>query len=138
MSGVDNLYDTRAKSFDAGDVVGEDTHVTSGGGEVDLNHIGRGEDGLNVHDRGERRAQVVLHVVTYLVGKDQGELDFVRGLSIAATASGECPGCTPGQRRGETKRRHCDECSVLSGPAEFLELSSGKRRVAESARVKPR
>ena len=43
---VNDLYDTRAESFDTGDVVGEDTHVTSGSGDVDLNYIGRGEDRL--------------------------------------------------------------------------------------------
>ena len=43
---VDDLYDTGAQSFDAGNVVGEDTHVTGRGGKVDLDHIGRGEDGL--------------------------------------------------------------------------------------------
>lgn len=43
---LDNLYDTGTESLDSGNVVGEDTHVTGSGGEVDLGHGGRGVDGL--------------------------------------------------------------------------------------------
>lgn len=85
------------------------------------------------HDGHEFRSRMLLYVITYLVGKDEGELDFVGGLSIATAACSERLGCPPGQRRGETKRRHSGECNVLCGPVS--RVSSGKRRVAQSARV---
>lgn len=38
---LDNLNHTRPESLDGRNVVGEDTHVTSSGGNVDLNDTGR-------------------------------------------------------------------------------------------------
>lgn len=43
---TDNLYDTRAKLLNGGDVVGENTHVTRGGGNVDLLDVDILKDGL--------------------------------------------------------------------------------------------
>lgn len=43
---LNDLHNTRTDSFDAWDVVGEDTHVTSGSGKVDLNYVRRAEDRL--------------------------------------------------------------------------------------------
>lgn len=45
---LDNLNHTRPESLDGGNVVGEDTHVTSSGGDVDLNDTGRRVEGLLV------------------------------------------------------------------------------------------
>ena len=37
---LDNLNETGSQLLDGGDVAGEDTHVTSLGGNVDLNAVG--------------------------------------------------------------------------------------------------
>lgn len=43
---------------------------------------------------------------TYLVGEDQGELNFVGGFSVATAAGGKGPGCPPAESRGKTKSGH--------------------------------
>ena len=43
---LDDLNDTRAEGLNRGRVVGEDTHVTSRGGDVNLDHICRSEQCL--------------------------------------------------------------------------------------------
>lgn len=45
---LDDLDQARSERLDGGDVVSEDTHVTGGGGKVDLNNGGCGVDGLFV------------------------------------------------------------------------------------------
>ena len=45
-SGLDDLYKTRPEGLNAWYVVGEDTHVTSSCGQVDLDSIGGRVDGL--------------------------------------------------------------------------------------------
>lgn len=43
---LNNLNHTRPKGLDGRNVVGEDAHVTSGGGDVDLDDTGRRVEGL--------------------------------------------------------------------------------------------
>ena len=111
---LNDLYNSGTNGLNARDVVGEDTHVTSCGWQVNLNYISRGEKGLGKTDSGLDMETCAVRIVTYLVGKDQGELNFIGySLSIATTRGGKRSWCPPRQRRGKTKRRHCGVCCAL-------------------------
>ena len=46
VSGLDDLNNTGAERFNTWDVVGEDTHVTRRGGDIDLDYICGREESL--------------------------------------------------------------------------------------------
>lgn len=46
VSALNNLYNSGTQGFNRWDVVGQDTHITSSSGNVDLDNISGGEDSL--------------------------------------------------------------------------------------------
>jgi hypothetical protein len=99
---LDDLHDAGAEGLDGGNVVGEDAHVTGRGGDVDLGHAGRREEGL--------------------VGEDERELELVVGGGGVPPAQGRGLDLARGdaERRGEAESGHFSDggmhCwSVLGG-----------------------
>lgn len=91
-------------------MVGEDTHVTGRGRNIDLNDVRRREDSLaDENIVVSLGGQACTPLGTNLVGEDQRELDLVGdGLGVATTTSSKGPGCAAGHRVEEAEGRHRD------------------------------
>jgi hypothetical protein len=88
VSRFDDLDHTRTQSLDGGNVVREDTHVTSCSGDVYLDNIFGGEDSLQNILASIRNGREVLQR-THLVRKDQGKADLVGYFSVSSTLMGQ-------------------------------------------------
>jgi hypothetical protein len=122
---LNDLNETRAQGLDRRDVVREDTHVAGRGGQVDLGNLGRNDSLCTCKTQEQQQREQAEQeesrrrrwsawfspgsgTRTDLVREDEGELDFVHGLGIAAAAArgGQSRRRAPGGGRGEAKGGH--------------------------------